>query len=41
MNVEIGLLGAAGLAMINTTVGVLVHQGILRGVLALSASTAR
>ena len=30
MNVEIGLLGAAGLAVINTGVGVLVHRGILR-----------
>jgi hypothetical protein len=30
MNVEVGLLRAAGLAVINAGVGVLVHQGILR-----------
>jgi hypothetical protein len=30
MNVEIGLLGAAGLAVINTAIGVLIHQGCLR-----------
>lgn len=30
MDVEIGLLGAAGLAAANTGVGVLVHQGALR-----------
>ncbi len=32
MSVEVGLLGAAGLATINTGLGVLVHQGILRSV---------
>lgn len=30
MDVEVGLLGAAGLAVINAGVGVLVHQGLLR-----------
>jgi hypothetical protein len=30
MDVEVGLLGAAGLAVINAGDGVLVHQGILR-----------
>lgn len=30
MDVEVGLLGAAGLAVINAGVGVLVHQGVLR-----------
>jgi hypothetical protein len=30
MSVEVGLLGAAGLAVINTGIGVLVHQGTLR-----------
>jgi hypothetical protein len=30
MDVEVGLLGAAGLAVINVGVGVLVHQGVLR-----------
>lgn len=29
MDVEVGLLGAAGLAVINAGVGVLVHQGAL------------
>ncbi|SEG49039.1 hypothetical protein SAMN04489712_105511 [Thermomonospora echinospora] len=29
MSVEPGLLGASGLAMANTGVGVLIHQGIL------------
>ncbi|MFC7546968.1 hypothetical protein [Plantactinospora sp. GCM10030261] len=29
-SVEPGLLGAAGLAAVNTGVGVLIHQGILR-----------
>jgi len=32
MSVELGLLGAAGLAVINTGIGVLVHQGSLRAV---------
>jgi len=32
MSVEVGLLGAAGLAVINTGAGVLVHQGSLRAV---------
>jgi hypothetical protein len=30
MDVEVGLLGAAGLAVINAGIGVLVHQGVLR-----------
>lgn len=30
MDVEAGLVGAAGLAVINAGVGVLVHQGVLR-----------
>lgn len=30
MSVEVGLVGAAGLAVINTGIGVLVHQGGLR-----------
>ncbi|SCL23483.1 hypothetical protein GA0070624_2745 [Micromonospora rhizosphaerae] len=30
MDVEPGLLGASGLAIANTGVGVLVHQGIVR-----------
>jgi hypothetical protein len=30
MDVEVGLLGAAGLAVINAGVGVLVHQGVLK-----------
>ena len=30
MDVEVGLLGAAGLAVVNASVGVLVHQGVLR-----------
>ena len=30
MSVELGLLGAAGLAVINTGIGVLIHQGTLR-----------
>lgn len=30
MSVELGLLEAAGLAFINTAIGVLVHQGGLR-----------
>jgi hypothetical protein len=30
MDVEVGLLGAAGLAVINAGIGVLVHQGALR-----------
>ena len=30
MDVEPGLLGAAGLAVANTGVGVLIHQGVLR-----------
>ena len=30
ISVEVGLLGAAGLAVINTGIGVLVHQGVLR-----------
>jgi len=30
MNVEVGLLGASGLAIANTGVGVLIHQGILQ-----------
>jgi hypothetical protein len=29
MNVEVGLLGAAGLAVINAGIGVLVHQSVL------------
>jgi len=32
MTAEIGLLGATGLAVINTGIGVLVHQGSLRAV---------
>lgn len=32
MDVEVGLLGAAGFAVINAGVGVLVHQGVLRTV---------
>jgi membrane-bound ClpP family serine protease len=32
MTIEVGLLGAAGLAAINTGMGVLVHQGSLRAV---------
>jgi hypothetical protein len=32
MSVEVGLLGAAGLAVLNTGIGVLVHQGSLRAV---------
>ena len=32
MDVEVGLVGAAGLAVINTGIGVLVHQGSLRAV---------
>lgn len=32
MSFELGLLGAAGLAVINTGIGVLVHQAGLRGV---------
>ena len=32
MEVEVGLLAAAGLAAINTGVGVLVHQSVLRAV---------
>lgn len=32
MAVEAGLLGAAGLAAVNAGVGVLAHQGVLRGV---------
>lgn len=31
-DVEVGLLGAAGLAVINAGVGMLVHQGVLRAV---------
>jgi hypothetical protein len=30
MDVELGLLGASGLAVANTGVGVLIHQGVLR-----------
>ena len=30
MDIEVGLLGAAGLAVINAGVGVLIHQGVLR-----------
>ena len=30
MDVEVALLGAAGLAVINTGIGVAVHQGVLR-----------
>jgi hypothetical protein len=30
VGVELGLLGASGLAIANTGVGVLVHQGVLR-----------
>lgn len=30
MSVEVGLVGAAGLAVVNTGIGVLVHQGGLR-----------
>jgi hypothetical protein len=30
MGVEPGLLGASGLAVVNTGAGVLIHQGILR-----------
>jgi hypothetical protein len=32
MDVEVGLLAAAGLAVSNAGVGVLVHQGVLRAV---------
>jgi hypothetical protein len=32
MTVEPGLVGASGLAVLNTAVGVLVHQGVLRAV---------
>ena len=32
MELEVGLLGAAGLAVLNTGVGVLVHQAIRRAV---------
>jgi len=32
MSAEVGLLGATGLAVINTGIGVLVHQGSLRAV---------
>jgi hypothetical protein len=32
MTIEVGLIGAAGLAVINTGLGVLVHQGGLRAV---------
>jgi hypothetical protein len=32
MGVEMGLLGASGLAIANTGVGVLIHQGILRAI---------
>jgi hypothetical protein len=32
MSVEPGLLGASGLAVANTVVGVLIHQGILRAI---------
>ena len=32
MGVEVGLVGAAGLAVVNTGIGVLVHQGSLRAV---------
>jgi hypothetical protein len=32
MSIEFGLLGAAGLAVINTGIGVLVHQGSMRAV---------
>jgi hypothetical protein len=30
MSVRLGLLGASGLAIANTGVGVLIHQGVLR-----------
>jgi hypothetical protein len=40
MDVEPGLLGAAGLAVVNTGVGVLVHQGALRTSRRLRASKA-
>jgi hypothetical protein len=30
MDGEVGLLGAAGLAVANASVGVLIHQGVLR-----------
>jgi len=32
MSVDVGLIGAAGLAIANTGLGVLVHQGSLRAV---------
>jgi hypothetical protein len=32
MSVDVGLVGAAGLAVINTGIGVLIHQGGLRAV---------
>lgn len=32
MDVEAGVLGAAGLAVVNAGFGVLVHQGVLRAV---------
>jgi hypothetical protein len=38
MSVEPGLLGASGLAIANTGVGVLIHQGILRMIRKLRGS---
>ena len=37
MELSWGLLGAAGLALVNTAVGVLVHQALLHGMRNISA----
>ncbi|HMG30344.1 MAG TPA: hypothetical protein VK585_09520 [Jiangellaceae bacterium] len=41
MNVEVGLVGAAVLAVLNTGVGVIVHQAALRVVRRLGRQSAR
>jgi len=41
MNVEVGLVGAAVLAVLNTGVGVIVHQAALRVVRRLRRQSAR